>query len=610
MGLHQRVRLALALSLGVTLVPGALVPSGPNGFHFVTGVRDGVLRSSVGAAWAERSVDGDEELLPIWETPTELEFRARYQRKALINDPHPVPPIRNVAEFEPCTGALIRYPLGIPYNLINALTEEVMLHVIVSSANYTTAVANFTSQGVNLSRVEWIIAPNNSIWTRDYGPWFVFDGNGDQVILDHFYNRPARPDDNQIPVVLGALWGIPVVTHDLWHTGGNYMTEGHGLSYSTDLVWTENPSMTHVQIAQFMYDYYGVAPYDVVPDISTIGIHHIDTWGKLLDEETVLVKEVATGHPDYEELEANAATIAGLTNMYGRPFRVVRVFCPSIATGGVASYTNSLILNGKVFVPLFGDGAQDSAALQVYRDNMPGYEVIGFTHSGWQTDDALHCRVMGIHDRYMLRVDHSPVQRAVETVPVEVRVFIDDRSEAGHDMAATALHWRAVGEPSYTATQLLADLEPDWYVADIPSHPAETEIEYYVTAADLTGRTASRPRTAPNAAHRFKFQAVTSVARADDPREAAALAPPLPNPFRDATQLRFRIDSPGYTRLSVFDASGRSVTRLVEGPLGAGTYDTSWDGRSAGGGEVAAGVYFFVLDAHGNRQAERAVRLK
>jgi hypothetical protein len=40
------------------------------------------------------------------------------------------------------------------------------------------------------------------------------------VILDHYYNRPARPDDNLIPRVLAQLWGIPVVTHDLWHAGG------------------------------------------------------------------------------------------------------------------------------------------------------------------------------------------------------------------------------------------------------------------------------------------------------------------------------------------------------------------------------------------------------
>ena len=91
-----------------------------------------------------------------------------------------------------------------------------------------------------MNQVEWIIAPSNSIWTRDYGPWFVFDGNGDIAIINHYYNRPYRPDDNNIPIVCGAEWGIPVYSHDLWTTGGNYMTDGHGISFSTDLVWDEN----------------------------------------------------------------------------------------------------------------------------------------------------------------------------------------------------------------------------------------------------------------------------------------------------------------------------------------------------------------------------------
>lgn len=563
---------------------------------------------TIAPAWAERSVDGEEELLPIWETPEELEFRAHFQRKAFVSDPPPVGPIRNIGEFEPCTGALIRYPLGLPYNLIRELTEDVMLFVIVNSANYASAVANFVANGVDTSRVDWVIAANNSIWTRDYGPWFVFDGNGDEVILDHFYNRPARPDDNVIPQVLGALWGIPVVTHDLWHTGGNYMTEGHGLSYSTDLVWNENSSMTHEQIAQFMLDYYGVDAYDVLPDISTTGIHHIDTWGKLLDEETVLVKDVDPAHADYPELQANAAAIAGLTNKYGRPFRVVRVFCQAIQSGGVASYTNSLILNGKVLVPMFNNATRDSAALNVYRANMPGYEVLGYAFSGWLTDDALHCRVMGIHDRYMLRVDHNPVQEGIETIPVEVRAFIDDRSEAGLDMAATALHWRLVGDPGYTTVPLAGDVEPDWYVAEIPGQAAGAEVEYYVTAADLGGRSASRPRVAPPAAYRFTFEAATSVALGG--AAPLSLEPPLPNPFPGATALRFRLSSPGPVRLTVYDASGRAVTRLVDGALPAGPHEARWDGRSAEGTRVAAGVYLFVLDALGAREARRAVLLK
>ena len=210
---------------------------------------------------AERSTDGDEVLLPRFETEAERALGRLLPPAARSSDPPPLGPIRNVAEFEPCTGVLIRYPLGIPYNLIRQMAEDVMVHVVVSSEYYGAAVANFNAEGIDTSRVEWIVAPNNSIWTRDYGPWFVFDGNGNETILDHYYDRPTRPDDDRIPIVVGAQWGIPVVTHDLWDTGGNYMSEGHGFSYSSDLVWHENAGMSHDQIAQFMRDYHGVDVY-------------------------------------------------------------------------------------------------------------------------------------------------------------------------------------------------------------------------------------------------------------------------------------------------------------------------------------------------------------
>ena len=134
-----------------------------------------------------------------------------------------------------------------------------------------------------------------------------------------------------------------------------------------------------------------------------------------------------------------------------------------------------------MLVPTFGLPAADAAALQAYRNAMPGYEVLGFS-GGWLTDDALHCRVIGIYDRYMLRVDHAPVRNAVAGVPVQVTMYADDRSEAGIDMAATKLFWRKVGAASFAPVSF-ARTEPDWYLATIPAQYAGTVVEYYVTRA-------------------------------------------------------------------------------------------------------------------------------
>jgi hypothetical protein len=257
---------------------------------------------------------------------------------------------------------------------------------------------------------------------------------------------------------------------------------------------------------------------------------------------------------------------------------VVRVFCPPIPSGNVAAYTNALILNGKVLVPTFDLPADDAAALQVYRDHMPGYQVLGFS-GGWLSDDALHCRVMGIHDRYMLRVDHDRVQQAPGGLPIPVTLYADDRSQAGIDPSATALCWRVAGAPSFRMVTLVPDAEPDWYRAQIPAQNPGTQVEYYVTTRDSTGRVASRPRTAPAAAY-------------------------------DLTIDRFQLDKAGPATLAVYDVRGRRIARLLQGTLPAEAQEIEWKGTRADGTPAPSGVYFVVLETAGERLTRRVVLLR
>ena len=305
-------------------------------------------------AIAEWDVDGLEELLPRHETEAErLAWEGREHLmpgRDRMSDPPPLAPVRNVAEWEPATGVIVRYPLGLPYGLLNDFDDDVTIHVVVSSGNQSSAQSNLAANGVNMARVEFLVRNNDSIWTRDYGPWYVFDGDGDVAIIDHTYNRPWRPNDNLIPIYFAQQQGIPVHSHDMYHTGGNYMTDGAHFSSSTRLVYNEAASengMSQAQVDQLMFDYYGVETYNVLDYIESGGIHHIDTWAKFLDEETVLVKDVWSSHGTYDDLNQRATLLASLPSSTGRNYRVFRVYCYSTSSGP-ASYTNSLICNDKI----------------------------------------------------------------------------------------------------------------------------------------------------------------------------------------------------------------------------------------------------------------------
>ena len=341
-----------------------------------------------------------QEELPIGFTPSEWENRHIINDMGNRTDPPPGP-VRNIAEYEPMQGVLIRYPFGISTSLISEMSEDVTIYCLVSSSQQNSAYNSMNSGNVNMENVEFILGSTDSYWTRDYGPWWVVDGNGDMGIVDFTYNRP-RPNDNNAPYKVSEHLDVPYYSADFISTGGNYMTDGTGISASTQIAYTENsqcgtndessiplPPCSYVDNA--LSDYYGINTYHVVADPNDEYIDHIDCWGKYLSPTRMLIREVSASHSQYQEIEAVAEYFENTLTSTGEEWEVFRVYTPNDQP-----YTNSLILNNKVFVPVM-NSQWDDDALEVYQAAMPDHEVLGFTGS-WQSTDALHCRVKGVPD--------------------------------------------------------------------------------------------------------------------------------------------------------------------------------------------------------------------
>lgn len=92
--------------------------------------------------------------------------------------------------------------------------------------------------------------------------------------------------------------------------------------------------------------------------------------------------------------------------------------------------------------------------------------------------------------------------------------------------------------------------------------------------------------------------------------EILALLPAQPNPFAGATTLAFQLPQAGEARLAVYDMNGRLVRGLFDGPLGAGLHLQAWDGRDDQGRALPDGVYFYRLDADGERISEKVMRVR
>jgi hypothetical protein len=163
-----------------------------------------------------------------WLSPEEMLLKPEAGRNFVETLP-PVSPIRNVAEFDYMQGALVRYPFGIPVSLIKEMATDIEVTTIVANnSQKNTVIQQYVSNGVDTSHCDFLIAPSDSYWTRDYGPWFESDSSNNIGIIDFPYNRPTRPNDDEIPKKVAQMLGIPWFGMRLVHTGGNYMTDGLG----------------------------------------------------------------------------------------------------------------------------------------------------------------------------------------------------------------------------------------------------------------------------------------------------------------------------------------------------------------------------------------------
>ena len=563
------------------------------------------------AVLAEWDVDNLEVLIPHAESKLEQDrFEAQdapFEKLTILDNP-PFGEVRNCAEWEPTSGVMIRYPLGLPYSLLRDMDDNVKLHVVVSSSYQASAQTNLTNNGVDMDQVEFLVRNNDSIWTRDYGPWFIFNSGGDLAVVNHTYNRPWRPNDNQVPYYFALQQDLPVYSHSMYHTGGNYMTDGSRISSSTKLVYNEAASengMTNAEVDALMGEYYGVENYSVLDYIESGGIHHIDTWAKFLDEETVLVKDVWPGHHTYTALNQRAALLASLTASTGRPYQVHRVYCYEYSNNSPASYTNSIILNNHIYVPLFGNATHDQATLEVYRAAAPGYEVSGYLYSGFISDDALHCRTKGIMDRGMLRVGHIPI-RETRQGPVTVEAQIVGHS--GEALTEAFVSYRH-GEGQWLNVDLV-EYAPGIYRADITGPLESGNCQYYISVSDASGRTEGMPRSQPNASYEFHHEAnLSSTPEISNPN-LPHLAPNYPNPFNPSTTFSFTLAHEGEAELSVIDARGHLIKELVNGTQTAGDHRVQWDGRDSTGRMVPSGVYFYRLRAAGMQYTRAATLIK
>ena len=413
--------------------------------------------------------------------------------------------VRFPAEFEPMQAVTIRYPLGIPTSLVKQLSERTKVYVIVTSQNQNSAQNTFQNAGCNMSNITYYNMTTDSYWVRDYGPWYIFN-DLTPAIVDNVYNRP-RQNDNMVPYYMGQRLGLSVYGMNLTHTGGNMMEDGRGVGVSDELVLNENNN-DETNVRNKMRNYLGIDPYHITIDPQGDYIAHVDCWGKLLAPDKILIAQLPVGTTQYDEYEQVAEFFANTNCCWGYPYKVYRVYEPGGST--LAPYTNSLIVNNTVFVPLGSNTTHNNNALAVYQQAMPGYEIIGVTNNTshpWENTDALHCRTRGVMDFDMLFVDHRDVVFGEQPMQDSIAITSKFIAYSGEALKTDSLLiYYSIDNGAYRTAKMTATGNLYEYVGYIKGYHYGSSVDYYVFGADESGHRYTQPSYGALEPHHFTIE--------------------------------------------------------------------------------------------------------
>jgi agmatine deiminase len=454
---------------------------------------------------------------------------------------------RTAAEWEPAKGTMIVWPLCVPYKLVVELAKDNHLYTLVENdSTKQEAMQWYSKWGIDPANTTFIFAPQgiDAWWTRDWGPHAVFTADGTMTLGDgkyiyatptsdlscsdslHFLYRDKDKNilkteiDDNATVLVGKGLNTPVLDLPFITTGGNVMTDGLGTAFSSCILLNENRfyQVPEEKFFSLNEQLLGFKDYHILSNFEIEdGIQHIDCLMKLLDEERILVAEPPKDHelyPIYENIVQQE--LKKIKTAYGRPYDILRIKTGRYFQERLAAYTNSIIVNKTIYVPLF-QIKEDNEALETWRQAMPGYTVKGFEFAlkiepivstplqahyqtyGWNDGDALHCRTRAVWDEQMLfiTVKRLPAKVTLKE-PLTVYVTIIDYSKKGLEPEYPKLFWRVKGAQNWTAESFKTADNSTHFWATIPAKASDTTIEYYVSAASKSGKRETMPRTAPD----------------------------------------------------------------------------------------------------------------
>jgi agmatine deiminase len=341
-------------------------------------------------------------------TPTDLDAACE---QIVPTDPQAVPastddPIRLPAQWEPTERVMISWSVNFPplwemhAQMAEAISAVADVQINVPVAAWGAAVCLYLARRgrADMTRVHIYDLPTDDIWIRDYGPFVGLRPDGTRAVVTQIYdplpNYPQAQDD-AMPSRWAAHEGLPVNRLSFHGEGGNVWSDGIGTLLMTEQAYRLNPELTRDTLEATLREGFSYEKLVLLPRLRVEETGHVDLLTKLASPTVILVSEENALFTS-DRLRAARRQLARTTNADGDRYELVTLPTPPLYLNWFGfpirrSYTNSLTVNGRVLVPVYGI-ATDERALRIYEAAMPGYEIVPIDATvGANGGGAVHC---------------------------------------------------------------------------------------------------------------------------------------------------------------------------------------------------------------------------
>lgn len=506
--------------------------------------------------------------------------------------------------------------------LANAIQQSAEVWIVIPelAASDTTMLKSFMqSRGTPLTNHKFILAPNslNGFWMRDYGPWGFYYGDEQKLAFADFQYYPGRPLDDEVPELAAAFTGYPRYDSPVEIEGGNFMTDGFGNGFYSDVLYGNNAD----DVGKFMEEKTPMSKEEVDAEMAKIlglknnivlkqlehdgGTGHIDIYLKQYDHESMIATQYPEEMPESSDIttvQENLDLIAGYTTENGTPYYVDRIFLPHDDDGTYVEYlsenphlqargfVNGLFVNNTFIFPAFSndeDGyKQDTEdAIARYKEILPGYNLVPIDARHLAPmGGAIHCITMQIPAENPVLYKHKSYRGAQEEKNIyNFEVEIDNHS----GIQSAYLYFRVKNSgQDWQQVDLAAEENVFRTAVDMAVLDDKDTVEYYFESTTNNGKTTVYPLTAPEGAFTFWFDDDTSV----DGESMFAESKIYPNPIRNEATLELRSDYAEPASLSIYDVLGNKIANLGEMNLKRGVNRIHFEVP-----ETAPGIYLLKL---------------